>query len=40
MTRFSAWLDSLTPAEGRLLALTLLAAAWVLAIAMFVWWPA
>lgn len=38
MTRLSAWLDSLTPAEGRWLALTLLAAAWMLAGAAFIWW--
>ncbi len=38
MTRLSAWLDSLTPAEGRWLALTLLLAVWVVFVAMLVWW--
>ena len=38
MTRLSAWLDSLSPSEGRWLALTLLLAVWVLVVAVFVWW--
>ena len=38
MTRLSAWLDSLTPVEGRWLAGLLLLAAWVLFVAAIVWW--
>ena len=32
------WLDSLSPQEGRLLALVVLLAVWVLAIAALMWW--
>lgn len=38
MTRLSAWLDTLTPAQCRWLAIGLLVAVWVVFIAAVMWW--